>query len=69
MQKKCAGQTGCYLSKRIRIILKKPSPPEATFTSPLKKMLHALTVSQKSSTPSPVARADYVSPYKKNIGT
>ena len=46
----------------------KPSPPAAAYTSsltaPLKKMLHALTGSQKPSTPSPVARADYVSPYK-----
>ena len=46
----------------------KPSPIEAAYTSslttPLKKMLHALTGSQKPSTPSPVARADYVSPYK-----
>ena len=44
----------------------KPSPPAAAYTSPLKKMLHALTGSQKPSTPSPVSRgADYVSPYKK----
>ena len=44
----------------------KPSPPEAAFTYPLKKILHALTGSQKLSTPSPVARgADYVSPYKE----
>ena len=44
----------------------KPSPPAAAYTSPLKKMLHALTGSKKPSTPSPVARgADYVSPYKK----
>ena len=28
-------------------------------------MLHALTGSQKTSTPSPVARADVVSPYPK----
>ena len=52
----------------------KPSPPAAAYTSalttPLKKMLHALTGSQKPSTPSPVARgADYVSPYIYNIGT
>ena len=44
----------------------KPSLPAAAFTSPLKKILHALTGSQKLSTPSPVARgADYVSPFKK----
>ena len=48
----------------------KPSPPAAAFTSSLKKILHALTGSQKPSTPSPVARgADYVSPYVKIIGT
>ena len=35
----------------------KPSPPAAAFTSSLNKMLHALTGSQKPSTPSPVARA------------
>ena len=47
----------------------KPSPPEAAYTSPLKKILHALTGSQKPSTASPVARGeDYISPYK-NIGT
>ena len=47
----------------------KPSTPEAAFTSPLKKILHALTGSQKPSTPSPVARgAAYVSPYKKILG-
>ena len=45
---------------------KKLSPPEAAYTSPLKKILHALKGSQKTSTPSPVARgADYISPYKK----
>ena len=44
----------------------KPSPPPAAFTSPLKKILHALTGSQKPSTPSPVARgADYVSPFNQ----
>ena len=44
----------------------KPSPPEAEFTYPLKKILHALTGSQKPSTPSPVARVvDYVSPFKQ----
>ena len=43
----------------------KPSPPAAAFTYPLKKILHALTGSQKPSTPSPVARADCVSPYKE----
>ena len=44
----------------------KPSPPAAAFTSPLKKMLHALTGSPKPSKPSPVARgADYVSPFKQ----
>ena len=47
----------------------KPSPLAAAYTSslttPLKKMLHALTGSQKLSTPSPVAQADYVSPYKE----
>ena len=48
----------------------KPSPPAAAYTSslatPLKKMLHALTGSQKPSTLSPVARAvDYVSPFKQ----
>ena len=45
---------------------KKTSPPEAAHISPLKKILHAFTGSQKPSTPSPVAReADYVSPLKK----
>ena len=45
---------------------KKPSPPEAAHISPLKKILHAITGSQKPSTPSPVARAaDYVSPLKQ----
>ena len=68
MQKKCAGQTGCYLSKCIGSI-RKPSPPAAAYTSPLNKMLHALTGSQKPSTPSPVTRgADYVTPYKKKLG-
>ena len=44
----------------------KPSPPARAHISPLKKILHALTGSQKPSTPSPVARAaDYVSPLKK----
>ena len=46
----------------------KPSPPAAAYnslTTPLNKMLHALTGSQKPSTPSPVAQgADYVSPFK-----
>ena len=45
----------------------KPSPPAAAYksslTTPLKKIISALTGS-KPSTPSPVARADYVSPYK-----
>ena len=45
---------------------KKPSPPAAAYVSPLKKILHAFTGSQKPSTPSSVARAaDYVSPLKK----
>ena len=44
----------------------KSSPPPAAFTSPLKKILHAITGSPKPSTPSPVARAvDYVSPFKQ----
>ena len=46
----------------------KPSPPAAytsSLAAPLKKMLHAFIGSQKPSTPSPVARADYVSPYKE----
>ena len=47
----------------------KLSPPAAAYTSslttPLKKIINALTGSQKPSTPSPVARADYVSPYKE----
>ena len=46
----------------------KPSPPPAAYTSsltsPLKKIISALTGS-KPSTLSPVARADYVSPYKE----
>ena len=47
---------------------KKPSPPAEAFTSPLKKILHALTGSQKPSTLSPVERgADYVSPSKQKI--
>ena len=42
------------------------SPPVEALTSPLKKILHVLTGSQKPSTTSPVARgADYVSPFKK----
>ena len=45
----------------------KPSPPSATYTftltTPLKKIISALTGS-KPSTPSPVTRADYISPYK-----
>ena len=45
---------------------KKPSPPAAAHISPLEKILHAFTGSQKPPTPSPVAReADYVSPLKK----
>ena len=45
---------------------KKPSPPAAAHISPLQKILHAFTGSQKPSTPSPVARAaDYVSPLKQ----
>ena len=45
---------------------KKPSPLAAAHISPLKKILYAFTVSQKPSTPSPVARAaDYVSPLKQ----
>ena len=48
--------------------LLKPSPPAAAYTSslttPLNKIISALTGS-KPSTPSPVARADYVSPYKE----
>ena len=44
----------------------KPSPPAKAFTSPLKKILHALTGSQKPPTPSPVARgADYVTSFKQ----
>ena len=46
----------------------KQSTPSATYTStlktPLKKMISTLTGS-KPSTPSPVTRADYVSPYKE----
>ena len=50
----------------VFIVSENPSPPAAEYTSPLKKMLHALTGSKKPSTPSPVARgADYVSPYNK----
>ena len=45
----------------------KSSPPAAAYasslTTPLKKIISALTVS-KQSTLSPVTRADYVSPYK-----
>ena len=45
---------------------KKPSPPPAAHTSPLKKILHAITGSPKPSTPSLVARAaDYVSPFEQ----
>ena len=45
---------------------KKPSPPAAAHISPLKKILHALTGSQKPSTPSPVAQGEYyVSPFKQ----
>ena len=41
-------------------------PPAEAHTSPLKKILHAITGSPKPSTPSPVARAaDYVSPFKQ----
>ena len=44
----------------------KPSPPPAAHISPLKKIIHTITGSQKPSTPSPVARAaDYVSPLKQ----
>ena len=44
----------------------KPSSPPAAHICPLNKILHAITGSQKPSTPSPVARAaDYVSPLKK----
>ena len=58
---------------------KKPSPPAewgplkrspqtatytSTLTTPLKKMISALTGS-KPSTPSPVTRAEYISPYKE----
>ena len=47
----------------------KTSPPAAAYTSslttPLKKMLHSLTGSQKTSTLPPLARADYVYPYKE----
>ena len=50
----------------------KPSAPAAAYTSslttPLKKIIDALTGSQKTSTPSQVARADYVSLYKEKIG-
>ena len=46
----------------------KPSTPPATYTStltnPLKKMISKLTGS-KPSTPSPVTRAEYISPYKE----
>ena len=65
MRKKCAGQNGCYLSKCVRSI-RKPSPPAAAHISPLNKILHALTGSQKPSTPSPVAQAAYyVSPFRQ----
>ena len=44
----------------------KTSLPAAAHISPLKKILHAFTGSQKPSTPSPVARAaDYVPPIKQ----
>ena len=44
----------------------KPSPLEAAYVSPLKKILYAFTGSEKPSTPSSVARAAYyVSPLKK----
>ena len=47
----------------------KPSPPAVAYisslTTTLKKIINALTGSQKPSTPSPVAQADYVSPYKE----
>ena len=46
----------------------KPSPPAAAYASslktPLKKIISALTGS-KPSTPSPVTRAEYISPYKE----
>ena len=45
----------------------RPSTPPETYTStlttPLKKMISKLTGS-KPSTPSPVTRAEYISPYK-----
>ena len=66
MWKKCAGKKMDVTYQSAFTASQKPSPPPAAHISPLKKILHAFTGSQKLSTPSPVAReADYVSPLKK----
>ena len=78
MRKKCAGQTGCYLSKCIRSIRKTVttswmgSTKTVTTISNLYIYIdnsieedNKCTYRFKPSTPSPVTQADYVSPYKE----